>query len=154
MSRGWTALGGAELGASRQDSRHRTTVSGCPALETNGIDGLLVIGGRWPISSLPTAQRARALSGFLKIPMICLPASIDNNLPGSELERIGADTALNVIVEALDRIKQSAMAARRCFVVEVMGRHCGYLALMSGLAGGAERILPARGGHYPQGLAG
>ena len=51
-----------------------------------------------------------------------------------------------MIVEALDRIKQSAMAARRCFVVEVMGRHCGYLALMSGLAGGAERIyLPEEG---------
>jgi 6-phosphofructokinase 1 len=77
--------------------------------------------------------------------MICLPASIDNNLPGSDLS-IGADTALNVIVEALDRIKQSAMAARRCFVVEVMGRHCGYLAMMSGLAGGAERIyLPEEG---------
>jgi 6-phosphofructokinase 1 len=79
------------------------------------------------------------------MPMICLPASIDNNLPGSDLS-IGADTALNVIVEALDRIKRSAMAARRCFVVEVMGRHCGYLALMSGMAGGAERIyLPEEG---------
>jgi len=74
-----------------------------------------------------------------KIPMICLPATIDNNVPGSELA-IGADTALNVSVEALDRIKQSAMAARRCFVVETMGRYCGYLALMSGLAGGAERV--------------
>ena len=71
--------------------------------------------------------------------MICLPATIDNNVPGSELS-IGADTALNSIVAALDRIKQSAMAARRCFVVETMGRYCGYLALMSGLAGGAERV--------------
>jgi len=71
--------------------------------------------------------------------MICLPATIDNNAPGSELS-IGADTAINAIVEALDRIKQSAMAARRCFVVETMGRYCGYLALMSGLAGGAERV--------------
>jgi 6-phosphofructokinase 1 len=71
--------------------------------------------------------------------MICLPATIDNNVPGSELS-IGADTAINAIVEALDRIKQSAMASRRCFVVETMGRYCGYLALMSGLAGGAERV--------------
>ena len=74
-----------------------------------------------------------------KIPIICLPATIDNNLPGSELS-VGADSALNAIVSALDRVKQSAMAAKRCFVVETMGRYCGYLALMSGLAGGAERV--------------
>ena len=53
---------------------------------------------------------------------------------------IGADTALNTIVEAVDKIKDSAVALRRCFVVEVMGRNCGYLALMSGLATGAERV--------------
>jgi 6-phosphofructokinase 1 len=53
---------------------------------------------------------------------------------------IGADTALNSIVEVLDKIKQSAVATRRCFVVEVMGTYCGYLALMSGLASGAERV--------------
>ena len=73
------------------------------------------------------------------IPMICLPASINNNLPGSEFS-IGADTALNSIVEAVDKIKQSAGATRRCFVVEVMGHYCGYLALMSGMATGAERV--------------
>ncbi|MFN8567646.1 MAG: 6-phosphofructokinase [Kouleothrix sp.] len=68
-----------------------------------------------------------------------MPATINNNLPGSELS-IGADTALNNIVEVVDKIKQSAVAARRCFVVEVMGRNCGYLALMSGMAAGAERV--------------
>ena len=73
------------------------------------------------------------------LPIICLPASIDNNLPGSELA-VGADTALNSIVDALDKIKQSAVASNRCFVVEVMGRYCGYLALMAGLASGAERV--------------
>jgi 6-phosphofructokinase 1 len=79
------------------------------------------------------------------IPIICLPASINNNLPGSEVS-IGADTALNSIVEAVDKIKQSAVATRRCFVVEVMGHWCGYLALMSGLASGAERVyLPEEG---------
>ena len=99
----------------------------------------------WP-TRRPTdcTASATAIPAF-KIPIICLPATIDNNLPGSELS-IGADTALNIIVEALDRIKQSAMAARRCFVVEVMGRYCGYLALMSGLASGAERVyLPEEG---------
>ncbi|HQA78486.1 MAG TPA: 6-phosphofructokinase, partial [Propionicimonas sp.] len=63
----------------------------------------------------------------------------DNNLPGSELS-IGADTALNVITEAIDRIKMSGSAAKRAFVVETMGRWCGYLALMGGLSGGAERV--------------
>jgi 6-phosphofructokinase 1 len=73
------------------------------------------------------------------IPVVCLPATINNNLPGSELS-IGADTALNNIVEAVDKIKDSAVALRRVFVVEVMGRNCGYLALMGGLATGAERV--------------
>jgi len=71
--------------------------------------------------------------------MICLPASINNNLPGSELS-IGSDSALNNIVSAVDKIKTSAVASQRCFVVEVMGRRCGYLALLSGLATGAERV--------------
>ena len=70
---------------------------------------------------------------------MCVPATIDNNLPGSELA-IGADTSLNVITEAIDRIKMSGSAAKRAFVVETMGRYCGYLTLMGGLAGGAERV--------------
>jgi 6-phosphofructokinase 1 len=74
-----------------------------------------------------------------------LPASIDNNLPGSQLS-IGSDTALNCIISDVDKIKQSAVASRRCFVVEVMGGDCGYLALISGLATGAERVyLPEEG---------
>lgn len=75
----------------------------------------------------------------LRIPMVCLPASIDNNLPATELS-IGANTALDLIVESVDRVKQSAMAARRVFVIETMGRNCGYLALMSALATGAEQV--------------
>ncbi len=81
----------------------------------------------------------------LRIPVVCLPAAINNDLPGSE-HAIGADTALNNIVSDVDKIKQSAVASGRCFVVEVMGRDCGYLALMSGLATGAERVyLPEEG---------
>ena len=76
---------------------------------------------------------------------MCLPASINNDLPGSEMS-IGADTALNSIVADVDKIKQSAVASRRSFVVEVMGHDCGYLALLSGLATGAERVyLPEEG---------
>ncbi|MDS4029129.1 MAG: 6-phosphofructokinase [Candidatus Contendobacter sp.] len=142
---GWTALGGAELGASRKIPTTEQLYTVARALETNNVDGLLVIGGWKAYQALYWLHSERERYPAFKIPMICLPATIDNNLPGSDLS-IGADTALNVIVEALDRIKQSAMAARRCFVVEVMGRHCGYLAMMSGLAGGAERIyLPEEG---------
>ena len=71
--------------------------------------------------------------------------TINNDLPATELS-IGSDTALNSIVADVDKIKQSAVATRRCFVVEVMGHDCGYLALMSGLATGAERVyLPEEG---------
>ncbi len=73
------------------------------------------------------------------IPIICIPSSINNNLPGSDFS-IGADTAINNIVEAVDKIKESAVSSNRTFVVEVMGRYCGYLALMSGLATGAEKV--------------
>ena len=74
-----------------------------------------------------------------------MPMTINNDLPGTELS-IGSDTALNSIVADVDKIRQSAVATRRVFVVEVMGRDCGYLALLSGLATGAERVyLPEEG---------
>jgi 6-phosphofructokinase 1 len=114
-------------------------------LEQQGINGLVMIGGWDGYAAVNRLYQARATYPTLDIPIICLPASIDNNLPGSELS-IGADTALNSIVSAVDKIKQSAVAARRVFVVEVMGGDCGYLALMSGLATGAERVyLPEEG---------
>ncbi len=98
----------------------------------------------------PTAS-SRSASNFpaFGIPMVCLPATIDNNVPGTELS-IGADTALNNIVCVVDKIKQSAVAERRCYIVEVMGRRCGYLALMSGLATGAERVYLHEEGRHPQ----
>ncbi len=71
--------------------------------------------------------------------MVCLPATINNNLPGTELS-VGTDTALNSIVTAVDMIKRSAVASQRAFVVEVMGYYCGYLALMGALATGAEQV--------------
>ena len=136
---GWASMGGAELGTNRQIPTLEQFYSVGRALETQAIDGLLIIGGWAAYKAIYELHHERDRYPAFKIPMICLPTSIDNNLPGSELS-VGADTALNVIVEALDRIKQSATAARRCFVVETMGRFCGYLALMSGLAGGAERV--------------
>jgi 6-phosphofructokinase 1 len=136
---GWVSMGGSELGTSRMLPKGSQLYAIARTIENNQIDGLLIIGG-WP--AYETAYKMlseRENFPSFNIPMVCLPASINNNLPGSDFS-IGADTALNNIVEAVDKIKQSAVATRRCFVVEVMGHYCGYLALMGGLATGAERV--------------
>jgi 6-phosphofructokinase 1 len=136
---GWGTTAGANLGTSRHVPAGTELEAVGRALAEHRIDALLVIGGWAGYSAAHTLYGSRAEFPALRIPIICLPASINNDLPGSEIS-IGADTALNSIVEAVDKIKQSAVAVRRCFVVEVMGRYCGYLALMSGLATGAERV--------------
>jgi len=136
---GWVSMGGSELGANREMPTERTFYAIARTLEKFEVEGLLVIGGWSAYQGAYRLYQERENFPAFNIPIICLPASINNNLPGSELS-IGADTALNNIMWAVDRIKQSAIAQRRCFVVEVMGRYCGYLALMSGLATGAERV--------------
>ncbi|HEU4323062.1 MAG TPA: 6-phosphofructokinase [Roseiflexaceae bacterium] len=136
---GWGPIGGSELGTSRKIPAGRELYAIARTIENHQIDGLLVIGGWSGYEAAHRLYSERANFPAFSIPIICLPASINNNLPGSDLS-IGADTALNNIVEVVDKIKQSAVAARRCFVVEVMGRFCGYLALMSGIATGAERV--------------
>jgi 6-phosphofructokinase 1 len=142
---GWAPLGGAELGTNRHVPSGADFYAIARTLENNGIDGLLMIGGWAGYESALALYNERRNFPAFNIPIICLPTTIDNDVPGSELS-IGADTALNSILEAVDKIKQSAVASHRCFVVEVMGQQCGYLALMSGLATGAERVyLPEEG---------
>lgn len=136
---GWGSMGGSNLGTSRAVPSGADFAAIANTLETFEIDGLLLIGGWSAYEAALQLQKRRAEFPAFDIPVICLPATISNNLPGSEL-CIGADTALNSIVEVVDKIKNSAVAARRCFVVEVMGGYSGYLALMSGLATGAERV--------------
>ncbi|MBN2470380.1 MAG: 6-phosphofructokinase [Anaerolineae bacterium] len=136
---GWVSRGGAELGTSRKIPYDHELPKIDQIFEKYDINGLLMIGG---ISGYESVYKLFSTSNTypaFNIPIVCLPASINNNLPGSE-HSIGSDTALNNIVQDVDKIKQSAVASRRCFVVEVMGRYCGYLALMSGMATGAERI--------------
>ncbi|MCU0518292.1 MAG: 6-phosphofructokinase [Oscillatoria sp. Prado101] len=137
--RGWATTGGSELGTSRKIPKAKDFYAIARHIEEYSIQGLLVIGG-W-VGYEAAYELYSQLDNYpaFNIPILCMPASIDNNLPGSELS-IGADTALNNITEAVDKIKQSAVASNRCFVVEVMGRYCGYLALMSGLATGAEQV--------------
>jgi 6-phosphofructokinase 1 len=136
---GWASMGGSGLGTSRHVPKGKDLYAIARAIEINQIDALMVIGGWNGYQAAFKIFTERANFPAFKIPIICLPASINNNLPGSELS-IGADTALNSISDAVDKIKQSAVATRRCFVVEVMGHWCGYLALMGGLATGAERV--------------
>ena len=135
----WAAKGGSELGTNRVMPDSSDWYAIARAIEEFDIHGVLVIGG-WPAyeSAYNLLKKRKDYPAF-NIPFVLLPSSINNNLPGSDLS-IGADTALNNIVEAVDKIKDSAVALRRCFIVEVMGRNCGYLALMSGLANGAERV--------------
>jgi len=142
---GWAHRGGAELGTNRTLPKDRDFYAIARNLEENRIDGLLLIGGWSGYEAVLSLYERRNIFPAFDLPIVCLPATIDNDLPASELS-IGADTALNSIVSAVDKIKQSAVASRRVFVVEVMGEYCGYLALMSALATGAERVyLPEEG---------
>lgn len=134
---GWAFHGGAELGARRAIPDVDQFYAISRAIDSNHIDGLVVIGGLNAYVAVYRMHQERDRYPAFNIPMVLVPASIDNNLPGSELA-IGADTALNNAIWALDRIKQSAAASKRCYVAEVMGRHCGYLAMMSAIASGAE----------------
>jgi 6-phosphofructokinase 1 len=102
-------------------------------LEKAGVEGLVVIGGE---GSLTGALRLHERG----VKVVGIPATIDNDVWGTDTA-IGVDTALNTALEAIDRIKDTASSHQRAHVVEVMGRRCGYLALMSAIAGGAEAVL-------------
>jgi 6-phosphofructokinase 1 len=142
---GWVSAGGSMLGTSRKVPKGKDMYAIARTIEDHQIQALVVIGGWNAYEGIHALFNERANFPAFNIPIVCLPASINNNLPGSEFS-IGADTALNNIVDAVDKIKQSAVATRRCFVVEVMGHWCGYLALMGALATGAEHFyLPEDG---------
>lgn len=102
-------------------------------LQQRGIEGVIVIGGD---GSFKGAQRLSELG----IPAIGVPATIDNDIKGTEFT-IGFDSALNTVIDAVDKIRDTASSHDRTFIVEVMGRDAGDLALWSGVAGGAESIL-------------
>ena len=102
-------------------------------LNENGIDGVVVIGGDGSLNG------ARALAS-LGVKVVGIPASIDNDIFGTEMS-IGVDTALNTIIHAIDQLRDTASSHNRAFLVETMGRNCGYLAQVSAIISGAEMVL-------------
>ncbi len=103
-------------------------------LREYGIDALVAIGGDG------TARGAERLSKRYNLPVLCIPGTIDNDLYGSDFT-IGFDTATNTVIEAIDKIRDTAASHNRLFFIEVMGRDSGCIALRSGIAGGAEAVL-------------
>lgn len=134
--RGGTALGTARSKAFATpdgQARARETIA------KHGIRGLLVIGGNGSLTGARTLADIDVTPGR-KLVIGGVPASIDNDLACTSMS-IGVDTAMNTIVEACDRIFDTATAHKRTFIVEVMGRDCGYLAMTAGIAAGADAVL-------------
>jgi 6-phosphofructokinase 1 len=130
IQQGGTILGSARCDAFKTPEGREQALG---VLKARGVAGLVVIGGNG--SQMGANMLAKA--GF---PVVGVASTIDNDLPGSDIT-IGVDTALNIALESIDRLKVTASSHERAFLVEVMGRDCGYLALMAGIAGGAEAIV-------------
>jgi len=129
-------IGGTILKTSR--SQRFLTDSGQQQAMKNindaGIEGLLVIGGNGSL------RGAHCLASSCSVPVVGVPATIDNDITDVDVA-IGADTAVNVALDAVDKIRDTATSLERIFVVEVMGRDSGYIALQVALAGGCEEVL-------------
>ncbi|XP_034562227.1 ATP-dependent 6-phosphofructokinase, platelet type isoform X3 [Notolabrus celidotus] len=134
---GWTGQGGSLLGTKRTlPAKHVDKIA--EQMRMHNINALLVVGGFEAFLSLLELLTARGKYDEFCVPMVMVPATVSNNVPGSDLS-IGADTALNAITTTCDRIKQSASGTkRRVFIIETMGGYCGYLASVGGLAAGAD----------------
>jgi 6-phosphofructokinase 1 len=130
MQQGGTMLGTARAPEFETDAGQEKAIA---TLEAEGIEGVVVIGGNG------SQAGAHALSRK-GIRVVGVASTIDNDLVGSDIT-IGVDTALNIALEAIDRLKITASSHHRAFLVEVMGRDCGYLALMTAVAGGAEAVI-------------
>uniref|UniRef100_A0A671Z1E3 6-phosphofructokinase n=1 Tax=Sparus aurata TaxID=8175 RepID=A0A671Z1E3_SPAAU len=136
---GWTGQGGSLLGTKRTlPGKHLDKIA--EQIRIHNINALLVIGGFEGYLGLLELSSARDKYSELCVPMVMVPATVSNNIPGSDLS-IGSDTALNAITDTCDRIKQSASGTkRRVFIIETMGGYCGYLATVGGLAAGADTV--------------
>jgi 6-phosphofructokinase 1 len=139
--------GGTMLGSARC-AEFKTDAGVDKALHTLGrldLEALVVIGG----NGSQSGARDLGAKGF---PVVGVASTIDNDLAGSDVT-LGVDTALNIALESIDRLKTTADSHRRGFLVEVMGRKCGYLALMAGIAGGAEAVVIPEAETSPDAIA-
>jgi 6-phosphofructokinase 1 len=140
-------LGGTILGSGRS-LEFKTAEGRTQALrnlQRNEVEALVVIGG----DGSQTGTCLLSRNGF---PVVGIASTIDNDLYGSEMA-IGVDTALNIALESIDRLKVTASSHRRAFLVEVMGRDCGYLALMAGITDGAEVVVIPEVETHPEQVA-
>ncbi|KAM5287690.1 ATP-dependent 6-phosphofructokinase, muscle type isoform 3-T3 [Ctenodactylus gundi] len=134
---GWTGQGGSKLGTKRTLPKKNFEQISANITKFN-IQGLVIIGGFEAYTGGLELMEGRKQYDELCIPFVVIPATVSNNVPGSDFS-VGADTALNTICTTCDRIKQSAAGTkRRVFIIETMGGYCGYLATMAGLAAGAD----------------
>lgn len=130
IQRGGTMLRSARSPEFMTEEGRKKAIS---QLKAHNIDGLVVIGGDGSFKGAFELVK-------MGIPCVCVPATIDNDINGTEFT-IGFDTALNTVIDAIDKIRDTATSHERTFIIEVMGRDAGDLALWAGLAGGAETIL-------------
>lgn len=142
IQQGGTILGSARAPEFKSEEGRQKALR---QLQQKGIEGLVVIGG----NGSQTGAYALSQMGF---PVVGVASTIDNDLYGSEIT-IGVDTALNIALEAIDRLKITASSHQRAFLIEVMGRDCGYLALMAGIAGGAEYVAIPEAPFEPEDIA-
>ena len=142
LTMGGTMLGSARCREFKNESVQRNALK---QLEDRGITGLIVIGG----NGSQTGAAALSKHGF---PTLGIASTIDNDLYGSEIT-IGVDTALNIALESIDRLRVTALSHQRAFFVEVMGRDCGYLALHCAIVSGAEAVLIPEAEIAPETLA-
>ena len=130
IQRGGTFLGTARSPEFRTEEGRKIALEN---LHKHGIQGLVIIGGDGSLTG-------GALLSKMGIPIVGLPGTIDNDVWGTDYT-IGADTAANTIVEAINKLRDTASAHRRIIIIDVMGRKSGWLAMMAGIAGGAEYVL-------------
>jgi ATP-dependent phosphofructokinase / diphosphate-dependent phosphofructokinase len=131
LPRGGTILGSSRTNPFKEDGGPQRVAEN---LEAAGVDGLIAIGGE---DTLGAASRLHSEAG---IPIVGVPKTIDNDLSATDYT-FGFDTAINIAMEAIDRLHTTADSHHRVLVVEVMGRHAGWIAFHAGLAGGANVIL-------------
>ena len=137
---GWASKGGSEIGTNRELPSESGMEEIANLIEEYRFDGLFLIGGFEAFHAVSQLRKARDQFPSLCIPMALLPATVSNNVPGTEYS-LGSDTCLNELVSYCDKIKQSASATRRrVFVIETQGGRCGYIATVAGLGVGASAV--------------